>query len=259
MQKWIQLRVSHDFPLEQFEAVAGYRGCFEDNDSMVAYFDFDEQVFELLKVFAPDIIDQTAWKESWKEFFVPVHVAGFTVVPPWRSSEGTIVIDPARGFGTGHHETTQLAAQKMIDMLNAESLASMLDVGTGSGILTIMARKTNKDIALLGIDNDADAIENARHNAVLNGVDPSLFQLKDIAHIDTSYDLVVANIISSVLLSLRSDLLRLTGKYLVLTGILQEEKEKMIQAFSTDTVIFSGESYRLNEWISLTFQRRGYE
>ncbi|MCK5809168.1 50S ribosomal protein L11 methyltransferase [bacterium] len=254
MKQWIQLTVPTDFSIEQFEIIEGYRGCFEQNDALIAYFDNDELTLDTLRSFGPKLIDESAWEERWKEFFSPVAIGGFVVVPPWRKDEGSFVINPARGFGTGHHETTQLAAEQVIRLIDETTPLSLLDVGTGSGILAIMAKKHNKNITVVGVDNDPDAIENAIENAGLNSVADVDLKVADIAKMDGTYDVVIANIISSILLSLRDDLIRLTKKHLILSGILEGEKQRIIDAFQTDSLRFTGVMTQKGEWISLVFE-----
>ena len=254
MKQWIQLTVPIDFATEQFELMEGYRGCFEQDSTLVAYFDNNEQTLNELHSFGPELIDKSAWEERWREFFVPVAIGGFVVVPPWRKDEGSFVINPARGFGTGHHETTQLAAAQMIQLIEDTTPRTLLDVGTGSGILAIMAKKKSKNLSVVGVDNDPDAIENAIENADLNGVDDISLAVANIAEIDEGSDLVIANIISSILLVLRHDLIRLTKKHLILSGILEKEKEKMIEAFQTNSLRFTGSVTQKKEWIALVFE-----
>lgn len=254
MKQWIQLTVPTDFSIEQFEIIEGYRGCFEKDDTLVAYFDNDELTLDRLQSFGPQLIDESAWEERWKEFFSPVEIGGFVVVPPWRKDEGSFVINPARGFGTGHHETTQLAAEQVIRLIDKTAPLSLLDVGTGSGILAIMAKKHNENLRVVGVDNDPDAVENAIENALLNSVSDVDLKVADIAKMDGTYDVVIANIISSILLELRQDLIRLSGRYLLLSGILEGEKQKMIEAFQTDSLRFTGVVTQKGDWISLVFE-----
>ena len=113
------------------------------------------------------------WLAQWKAHFIPLRVTDrLWVCPPWdvrepAPGEHVILIEPQMAFGTGHHATTQLCLQLLEQYLKPGD--AVLDVGTGSGILAIAAAKLGAG-DVLGIDSDADAIENARENVRLNGV-----------------------------------------------------------------------------------------
>jgi len=129
---------------------------------------------------APDAATVTAladadWGEAWRAHFRPLPIGtGFLVVPPWESATReagrlTLVIEPARAFGTGHHATTAGCLVELEKFVASGAPASAIDLGTGSGILAIAAARLG--IArVLAVDEDPDAVSAARANAGLNGV-----------------------------------------------------------------------------------------
>ena len=185
-------------------------------------------------------IPDTDWNESWKENFKPVHLTDrFVVKPTWESyepakDEKVIAIDPGMAFGTGTHPTTRLCVE-MIEKYIQKG-ASVLDVGTGSGILLVAAGLCGA-AGGLGVDNDPVAVETAKENLTLNGVD-HLFGVTCNNLIDAtekSYDLVVANILAEVVVTLLSDIHKVIhdDSLVILSGILVEKgsivEEKLLE------------------------------
>jgi ribosomal protein L11 methyltransferase len=108
------------------------------------------------------------WEERWKRFHRPVQAGGVWIVPPWEEDptrDGAITIDPGRAFGTGAHPTTRLC----LELISELEPGSLLDVGSGSGVLSIASAKLGFH-PVIGLDNDVQAVEAARRNAVANGV-----------------------------------------------------------------------------------------
>ena len=111
---------------------------------------------------------EPGWEERWREFHRPVRVGPFWIGPPWEMPAADavpLVIDPGRAFGTGAHATTRLC----IEVLSELEPGSLLDVGTGSGIVAIAAAKLGFS-PVLGVDVDPAAVEAARRNAAANAV-----------------------------------------------------------------------------------------
>jgi ribosomal protein L11 methyltransferase len=153
-------------------------------------------------------VEEEDWAESWKEFFWPQEITGRIVVKPtWReyaAEPGQLVIeiDPGMAFGTGTHPTTVLCVQLLESYLQAGQ--SVLDVGTGSGILLIAAAGLGAG-HLTGTDLDPMAVDVARKNMLQNRVAPSAFELicGSLAEkIHRTYDVVVANILADVIIDL---------------------------------------------------------
>ena len=171
------------------------------------------------------------WTRSWRAHFRPVFPASRIVVcPPWDlvdAPEGgfRVVIEPKMAFGTGHHETTRTCLQALEREVKPGS--RVLDVGTGSGILAIVAARLGAR-EVVAVDTDDQAIENARENAVLNDVgDRVQVRSGTVAPADGLFDVVVANVTSGVLgpmvPELRGRLVE--GGRLILAGILTREAD----------------------------------
>ena len=204
--------------------------------------------------------DDNSWKDGWKAFFKPAQVSPHIAVrAPWvelnvPEDVQVIVIEPGMAFGTGLHETTQLCI-KAIDKASSETkVASMLDVGCGSGVLSIAACKCGIE-HVRGIDNDPVCIDVSKENGDLNQVN-AIFDGTDIWDIDEKFELVVANIISSVLKALKEDIKNALkpGATLVLSGILSEEREDVEEAFLEGIPLTKISHEIQGEWCSITFK-----
>jgi ribosomal protein L11 methyltransferase len=185
----------------------------------------------------------TSWKTAWKAYFKPTLMSPRAIVgPPWEEFEapegGTkIVIEPGMAFGTGTHETTQLCSEK-IDRLLAESETppSVLDVGCGSAILSMIARRLGAE-TVVGIDVDETAVEVARENLRVNNLDQEIdLSTTAVGEVEGTFDIVVANILTHILLHLREDLFARVapGGILLLSGITDEQVDEIREAFVGD-------------------------
>ncbi len=154
---------------------------------------------------APEVrrVRDQDWRTSWRKHFKIIKVSPRLVVrPPWLQyvageGEQVLTIEPGMSFGTGSHETT-LACLQLLDELAWEGRdRSVLDLGCGSGILSIAAAKLGF-AEVRGIDNDTDSVIIARRNAEINGVDLR-FEQADLGACNGLADLVVANVLASVL------------------------------------------------------------
>jgi len=190
-----------------------------------------------------------------------IQIGDIIVAPPWdidrlkaaAPATMTIVIQPSMGFGTGHHATTRLclAALQQIDLSNR----TVLDVGTGSGVLAIAARLRGAG-QVLAIDDDPDAIESARENVGLNDVqiDLEVTGIERVTH--APVDLVMANLTGGLLMHAAERLQQLvaaTGR-LVISGFMQTEETDVLDAFRRFSVI---DRRQEDEWVCATLQRPG--
>jgi ribosomal protein L11 methyltransferase len=144
------------------------------------------------------------WQDRWRQFHKPLRVGSLWIGPPWeRPDEGAIavVIDPGRAFGTGGHPTTRLC----LALLEAEERGSVLDVGCGSGVLSIAAAKLGF-APVRGLDFDPQAVEATERNAVDNGVSVDV-RLADLREGDLpDAELVLANIAADAVVALAAGL-----------------------------------------------------
>jgi len=155
------------------------------------------------------------WEEAWREFHHGVVVGRFWVGPPWEQpTDGftPVVIDPGRAFGTGAHATTRLS----LDLLQELEPTSLLDVGCGSGVLSIAAAKLGF-APIIAVDNEQDAVEIADLNAHANGVSLTAYRADALVDDLPRADVVIANVALDVveaLLPLLDARLAITSGYL---------------------------------------------
>ncbi len=207
-------------------------------------------------------IDEENWAESWKTFFWPEKITRrITVKPTWRSYEpepGEVVveIDPGMAFGTGTHPTTAMCIRLIEQYLKKGD--TFLDIGTGSGILMIVAAKLGAD-TLCGIDNDEMAVEIAERNLVINNVPKKRFQLKTgdlLDGVKKRFDLIAANILSQEVLTLLDSVimnLSATGMF-ICSGIIEKNSEGIIAKMKTQGFKIL-EIQKENEWVAIVSGR----
>ncbi len=201
-------------------------------------------------------IEDTDWLFEWKKHWKPTETEKFIIAPSWETIENTdkivIRIEPNMAFGTGTHETTRLCLQAIEENYTGESF---LDVGTGTGILTIAAAKiksrvegrgsrANQDLGIKGVttldprpstldpfwacDTDENSIKIAEENAELNAVDSINFFVGSISGEMPQFDFVCANLTADVILPLLPLLIEKTKKTLVLSGIFKEQEDLIV-------------------------------
>ncbi len=208
-----------------------------------------------------DYIDED-WPLRWKRSVKTMAVAGFFIRPTWsnakvKSNHKLITLDPGQAFGTGSHDTTRMCMRALALLLarggklNPKKV-KLLDVGTGSAILAVAAKLLGvKEV--LGIDNDPVALSVARKNRRENNLTFSISG-KDISQITGRYDVVVANILSSILSGMKNELIGRVrpGGYLILSGILKSEGDELLEGYSTMKLY-----KRLNsgEWTSFILKK----
>lgn len=232
-----------------------------------AYFDshpakeFVDQVKELSHLVQVSIFEEETkdWLEEWKKGFNPFQLAGpFWIIPSWipapPEAEISILIDPGMAFGTGTHATTQMASYFVYKLLyknpDIKNL-SVLDVGTGTAVLAIQAAKSGAEY-VTGIEIDPEARRVARENVVRNEVQ-NMVSITDelIEDVKDQFDVVVANIIDGVLISIRKDLVSRVkpGGSLFVTGILTERDEIFNQEFIEKSPVKIHRRLEKDEWV----------
>lgn len=218
------------------------------------------------------VVDETEdvdWINNWKQYFHQFYIDDILVIPSWEEAEPesrgklTLHIDPGTAFGTGMHETTQLCVRQLRKYVTPET--ELLDVGTGSGILSILSLMFGARHAL-GTDLDPCAAEAVAQNREANGIDSSRFEML-IGNLITDkavqdrvghdcYDIVVANILADVLVPLTPVIvhqLKQGGIY-VTSGIL-DEKESIVVRAMEEAGLKVLEVTRQGEWVSVTGQK----
>lgn len=226
------------------------------------------------------IADQN-WMEAWKQHYKPIRIGKrLLILPAWMESPEpnrvAIKIDPGMAFGTGTHPTTQLCLELMersfddgprtmddgkLSMVHRPS--SVIDVGCGSGILSIAAIKLGAE-KVLGVDIDDESVKNSRENAETNEVGEELIlgvgSLQEISEGKfpfKSAPLVVANILAPVIVRLfdagLADLIE-EGGSIILSGILQEQKKSVLEAAQAKRLKMT-EWRQRGDWVALTMSR----
>lgn len=204
------------------------------------------------------------WSKKWKEKWDVTHVSErITVVPDWieysprREDEVIIKLEPGCAFGTGTHSTTQLCMKAIEKYM--PSGADVADIGMGSGILAICAKKFGAKYAY-GCDNDETVIDVAKENAVKNldchCEQSYCFELNTADKIQRQFDFVLANILHNVLAEIMGDLKAIMkdGAYMVLSGILDEKKPVVLDAVKKHNLELI-EEMRQNQWVALVVKK----
>ncbi|MGE4266229.1 MAG: 50S ribosomal protein L11 methyltransferase [Deferribacterales bacterium] len=173
-------------------------------------------------------VDETGWDTKWKEFIKPGNLTDtlkYVFDLDAEPDKETIIINPAMAFGTGTHPTTRCAAKLLEDVVDGKTVA---DAGCGSGILAIAASKKGAK-AVYAFDIDPDALGNTLENIALNRASNVQAWTGGIESLGVKTDVVVANIITSVLNMIHPSVLEIKPEYIVYSGILSEEYEEFMK------------------------------
>ncbi len=198
------------------------------------------------------------WSQKWKEKWDVTHVTDkIAVVPDWidyvpKKGEVIIKLEPGCAFGTGTHQTTQLCMKALEKYMNPND--KVADIGMGSGILSILAKKLGASY-VYGCDTDDTVIEVAKENAKKNGVD-AIFELGTADKVNEKFDFVCANILHFVLAEIMGDLKNLMkkGAIMSLSGILDEKKQMVIDAYEKENLELIEEIHQ-DQWTSFVVKR----
>ncbi|MEY4130616.1 MAG: ribosomal protein methyltransferase PrmA [Actinomycetota bacterium] len=200
-------------------------------------------------------IAATTGLDTWREFAKVERAGRCVIVPSWHEyqpepDEIVVVIDPQYSFGSGSHPTTRLCAELLSEYVqNTDTVA---DIGCGSGVLSVVAAKAGAAlVCATDIDPHACAmtVENAQRNDVVIEVAPSIddFSL-------AQFEIVVANIGAAVLCELAPTLLRATKKFLLVSGLLIEQQNDVIDCFVSSDVALRAVR-QLDEWSAVIFEK----
>lgn len=240
-----------------------------------------EEIRQFMDIGACEIVQSETqdmdWINNWKEFFKPFLVGDMLIKPTWEEipeemEYNTLIqIDPGTAFGTGSHETTQLCMtqlQKYIPLLKADTI---LDIGTGSGILGITALKLGAS-KVVGTDLDEAAIEAVRQNMASNDISDEEFQAMQGNILDDAsmiawvhhfveyakgYDIVLANILAPVIILLAKDIHHFMkkGGVFITSGIIDDKEEAVVEAMRANSNLEILEVNHLGEWVNVTVRR----
>lgn len=181
-----------------------------------------------------EVLQDSDWAENWKAHFKPFAIVdGLVIAPTWepyspQEGEQVIVMDPGMAFGTGHHATTRLCLEIMLEAPVVSPGCRVLDVGTGTGILAMASLLWGASRAV-AIDNDGEAVRAARKNGERNNLAGRL-EVSDtpLEQVEPGFDLVIANIVHDILVELSDDLAKAVrdGGYVLLSGLLEGDQSR---------------------------------
>lgn len=214
-----------------------------------------------------EVIEGDAWRDAYKEFFKPFLLTRtVTIKPPWCDVEGerskhVLELEPGRAFGTGLHATTSLVARILEDAEDRVRGVELLDAGTGSGILSLVALVLGAK-RVVAFDVDADVIPLVLENAERNGLRDRIEAFAgEIGDVTGTYPWVVANIEAKVLVPLANQIVERVapGGELVLSGILANEEAKLVAHYTSlarklELVEARLEGTREDGWVGLHFR-----
>lgn len=205
-------------------------------------------------------IEEEDWANSWKEFFKPFNIGKFVIKPTWeeytpKSGEIILELDPGMAFGTGQHPTTHLCLQAMGDYTKTGDV--VIDAGTGSGILCIAAEKMGMSKAY-AFDYDPIATDAASANFKRLGISDKIqvFCDDNPSQITESADIILANIIATVILEMAASLSERVknGGYLVASGIIDYRCEEVLEKLESCGLKLI-EKRMQKEWVCLVMQK----
>lgn len=250
-------------------------GILDDGDSITYYFDEGEltpEIVESIRSWIPsgsDVrieasnVEEQNWNAEFEKSLAPVRIGpdliitqSWNPVAPDTPDDMVIVIDPKMSFGTGHHESTRLISRllRRLDLSDRR----VLDIGTGTGLLAIIALKMGAG-HIEAIDNNEWAVQNARENILLNNADHvvvDLGELSDVASGD--FDVILANIHRNVIIELLPRIImKLSARpdsSLLTSGVLIEDCNSLVDAAAA-VGLRPVEEARENEWIASRFVR----
>lgn len=222
------------------------RGWFEDPDRDVI--DRAMTGFAGEQGWVP--VEDVDWEAAWKAGFAPVVLTPrLTIAPPWDAPPGSVIVEPGQGFGSGAHPTTRMAAIATDEL--ADGLRTALDVGCGSGVLAIIAARLGLDAE--GVDVDEPSVRDAAANAARNDVSVR-FSTTPVSELAGRRDLVLANLHAELIAALGPDLVRLTGQWLVLAGILEDREGLARAAIEPHLELVRRDTD--GPWVGLRYRRR---
>jgi ribosomal protein L11 methyltransferase len=196
-----------------------------------------------------DIVPETDWEEYWKEGFEPIEIAPDLIIsPPWNAPEGALIIDPGQAFGTGKHPSTLASVRAAHELASIGE--TLLDVGCGSGIVSLVGAKGG--LEAVGIDIDVDAVREAKRNAEINGLQAEFLHMS-ITSFTEPADIVICNLYAEAIQEMSKDLLRLTKQWLVLAGLLVEREDIVRREF--DSYLQMERREIDDAWVCLWYKR----
>lgn len=215
----------------------------EEYRNLILGYDFEEVV-------------EKDWNQLWAQQFMGIEKGKLFIRPPWidkKEGKLDVIIEPGMAFGTGSHETTLLCLGALLDYVKPGD--SLYDVGTGSGILAVVAKILGAGF-VKGIEIDEGALKNARLNASLNKQEILFSQGDLLKGNDRKAHIIVANILPSILVNLKEDAQRLLldSGILILSGILDKRVEELLDFYSDAFSLRENKS--MGQWHVLVLEKK---
>ena len=232
---------------ESFEEIVWGVRHFKDELEKVLKIEIDLEISESQK-------ENQDWVENFKKSIKPIFIDPFYIHPSWYPSKDgakNILLDPALAFGSGHHETTYSVIEILKDIVSYDE--TVLDVGTGSGILSLISAKMGAIVDLCDIDSIS--IESATDNFKKNNLKFKNSWVGSANGTDKSYSLVIANIIPDVIIAISSHLKNRVenGGKIILSGIL-EGRDSLVESYFEDFKLVK--KIQKGEWITILLEKR---
>jgi ribosomal protein L11 methyltransferase len=232
-------------------------GYFEDRDTAEAAQAEMEETFPAARMGLEEQPQQD-WSNQWKSLIKSVHVGRLWVGPPWDVANAPkdavrLVIEPKMAFGTGDHPTTALCLAAVDAYMKDHPGASVLDVGTGTGVLAIAAKKLGAG-RVVGTDNDPTSVELARENLTDNGTPDIDVSGKELTSVEGTFDLVLANILANTLIELAPLIAPKVKDRAILAGVLAHQRADVEAAYrNLGFTVLTGAQQ--GEWVRIDLQR----
>ena len=272
---WLELNLDAD--IENIEIISSYfsnitLGNHIEGKTIKLYFDFNNK--NQAELILDDVchffnvqdvkwvtIKEENWMKNWMKNFQPVNILNkVIIIPDWDKNrydvENVIKIHPGMAFGTGHHATTQLIVEHMINY-DIGKFDSLLDLGCGSGILSLLSLKMGvKKVLAIDIDNVCE--ENFYKNADLNNLSNIEFSVQDVHQFNNyNYDIILANID-------KQNIIKIINKFeqykfesiLIISGFLYEDKDQILGCLRST---FADKILKKGEWGSMVIKRKCIE
>ncbi len=276
MKEWVEIKVQSTNPEALFGVLYTFDclGITEEKNFYSAYFSEEKTDVNLLltslnsslqhevSLLGVNKIHEENWSLAWQQYFGPQYIGkNLLILPPWISvpesdkNKMVITINPGMAFGTGMHPTTKMCLEFLEKYIEPQRTHSVLDVGCGSGILSIASRKLGAN-HIIGIDNSVSALEASWQNIAYNDVDKVIISGQGIEAIDESFDIVVANMLFGEILDVGQELIKKLNKEgrLILSGIIAEQENELRTYFLPQLRLIRKKQE--GEWITFIFKRK---
>ena len=180
------------------------------------------------------------WENEWKKFYHPIEIGkNIVICPSWETYQNKynkiiVTLDPGMAFGTGGHETTRLCIEAFEGYIE-KGKTKFLDIGTGSGILAITAKKLGA-IDVCGVDIDQNSIRVAKENSLMNDIkDINFIEANLLDNINTIFDVVCANIVADVIINIIPNIHKILSKngIFISSGIIETRKNNVVDSLKS--------------------------